>query len=261
MPLDEITITLGGQDRLTVDVLKTQLENALDVLRNVESDFTTADTVVRWEIVRVRMRSPLKVTFAPNVLGKRGKTIGRKIVKACLDGMNEIEQTASAPPHFNDFALKAAKEMVSVAQKEGHKVTFASNGKMQVTLTQQAAKHIDEVVSKARRYTDVSTVEGNLEMVSVHDHPSFFIWETFTRHRVECLVDEAQLKDYFPLLNKRVAVTGTVKYRNHIPVSVAVEDIRVLRDASELPQPSDIGPINITDGVSSEEHVRRMRDG
>lgn len=263
MTLDEFTIILGGQDgRVSAEALKMQLQNALEMLRNLESEFVASGTVVLWEIVRVQMRSPLKVTLSPKIQGRSGRSMGRKIVKAAIDGIDRIEQEATAPPHFNENALKAAKAMAHSAEKEGIKLTLqSSDGKKQVSLTNQIVKHVDEVVLKARRYKDFLTIEGKLEVVSVHDHPSVYIWEHLTGHQIECLVNAENIKEYSQLLNRRVAVRGLVRYRNDIPSAIEVEDIEAMPEEHELPSLKDIGPIDITDGLPSEDHVRRMRYG
>ena len=262
MPLDELTITLADSDgRVSVETLTKALENALDMLRGVESGFVSSSVTVRWEVVRAKMQSPLCLTIAPRGMGKTGKATGRKIVKACLQGMKEIERTASLPPFFNEDTLEATRKLVKNATSEGALLTFGSNGKEKVTLTDNTVRHIEEIVSKARLYVDFSTIEGHLEIVSIHEYLSFFVWETFTNNKIECHVTEDQFNESVKLLGKRVAVTGRVKYRNHIPRSIQVETVKVLRGMSELPQPSDIGSIDITEGKSSEEHVRRMRNG
>lgn len=260
MSFDEITITLSDPDgNISVESLTKQLEDALDMLRSVSADVVASGVKVRWEVVRVRMRSPLKLTVSPRITGSRSvKRLQKQVVSACLNGVKEIEKGAIMPQHFTEETLDAAKRIA----KRREKASFSSNGKDKVTLTEKAAKHIDEIAAKARLYIDFSTIEGYLEIVSVHDRASFFIWEILTNHKVECFGNEEQFDKALLLLKKkpRLAVTGRVHFRNHIPRSIDVETVDVLPDASELPQPKDIGPINITDGVSSEEFIRRARD-
>jgi hypothetical protein len=261
MTLDELTITLSGDGgRLSVETLKDALDNALDMLRGLESEFVSAGVDVRWEVIRATMKSPFKITFMPRVPGKSGGATGRKIVKACLQGIDTIEHSPTPPKHFTDEVLEAARKLVKTAKKDGASVVISSNGKNQVALTTNSIKNIDEIISKARTYTDLSTIEGRLEVISVHEGFSCVVWETLTNQRIECLMDEESFREILKYLNQRVAVVGKLKYRNHVPKSMQVESITRLPEANELPQPKDIGPINITDGLSSEEHVRRMRD-
>jgi hypothetical protein len=267
MAFDELTITLSDkQGRVSIETLTKALENALSMLRSIESEIVASGVTVRWEISRVSMRSPLRMTFAPRVRSAKGRvsrTVGNRIVKSVLQGIEGIESGKSVPKVFTEDALEAAKKMVRSVARDGVSVAFGSKTDPRpIKLTESGVKHIDELASKARLYVDFSTIEGRLEIVSVHEHNSVIIWETLTGNRIECLVNDDQLKQASPLLGKRVAVTGRVSYRNHVPKTVSVEGpLKVLRTSAELPQPKDIGPMDITEGVSSEEHVRRMRNG
>jgi len=265
MPLNELTITLAGPGRLGVETLTKTLENALNMLRSLETEIVASGTLVRWEVVRIRMRSPCEVTVAPNIAGKASKTIGRRIVKTYLQGVQAIERSAIQPEHFNDEVIDAARDMFKVANKDGTVLKFSSNNKNEVVITQQAFQHVEEIVEHARIYLDYGTIEGKLESLSVHDRLNFTIWEALTDKRVDCFVDEDLFgKAYAMLRNRvavRVAVSGRVKYRNHVPKSIQVESIRQFPDDKDLPEPKDIGPINITDGLSSEEFVWRLRNG
>ena len=131
------------------------------MLRNLEADFVTVGTAVRWEVTRVRMRSPLTMTVAPRISAKGGRATARKIIRACDQGIERIQNTASVPAHFNEEALNAARQLVSTIRKEGSVLTLGSDKKNRVTLTEQAVQHIDAIVSKARLYVDFSTIEGS----------------------------------------------------------------------------------------------------
>ncbi len=256
MALNELTITLAGSGHLRVETLAAALENAVKMLRSIETEFVASGTEVRWEVVRLSMRSPLRMTLAPKIAA----AVGRKIVRAVLEGVKKIERSPTAPEHFNEDSLRAARELLTAAEKDGAELTFGADNKSEVKLTEQAVKHIDEVVARARKYADHGTLEGQLEEISVHSGTSFAIWEALTSRKVECVITADRVDEAKALLGKRVAVTGIVRYRNHKPISIQVDRIRRLREASELPQLEDIPPLNITDGLSSEEYVRRLRD-
>jgi hypothetical protein len=265
MNLDELTITLSDKKgRIRVETLTKALENALEMLRGIEASIVASGVDVQWDVVRVQMRSPLKMTLSPRVRvrGKSRPALGRKMVMACIQGVGKIEKSAILPQYFTTEVLDAARRLVKTVSSDGGEVMFASNGSNRTKVTGKAIKHIDELATKARLYVDFSTIEGRLEVISVREGQRFFIWETLTNRKIECAVDDHGFKVAMELLGKRVSVTGRVSYRNHTPTFMQVEEpIRRLRDMSELPQPKDIGRINITEGLTSEEHVRRMRDG
>jgi hypothetical protein len=262
MPAEGFTLKLGeGEQRVSIDALKEALENALDLLHNVGQEFAPAGAVVRWEVVAASLRSPLSMTFAPRSQGngKLSRAVGKRIVAACVHGLDLLEKKPVLPPHFNEEALLAVQRLVKVAQKEGAKMTVASDGTKGVTPTTLATEHIRQIVEKARIYLDYGTLEGCLEEISVHVSPSFAIWESFTNNKIDCAITSDRVEEAKTLLGRRVAVSGRVRYRNHKPTLIQVENIRRLRDVGDL-QSRDIPPIDITGGLSSEEYVRRMRD-
>ena len=260
MAASKITITLGAADGLTIDALTEALEKTLAMLRNVAADFTSADTVIRWEVVKAKMKSPLTMTLEPKFETKVPKSTGPSIILAAIRGVDAIENKSSAPKHFNEAALLAVKDLVRKAEKQGASISLSTSAKNMVLLTNQAVRHVDEVVAKLRKYKDISTIEGSLDVAWKHRHSSFLIWESGTNRRVECLVSEPEFHKYIKYLGKRVAVTGAVLYSNHVPQKIEVESIRILPTKEESPTLEDIGPIDITGGIPSEEYVRRMRD-
>lgn len=263
-PKNGLTLTFGDRKKnLSVDALRSALEHALEMLQSMEADFVSAGTAVRWEVASVRMQSPLTVTFAPRVHAKGGAAIGRRMIKAAVYDLAAIERNGVAPAHMNETGLRAVQKLAVLSQSEDAPLRIGGVGmdkKSQVTLTKRASKRVDEIVERAHHYIDFLTIEGKMEMVSVHGGTSFVVWETLTNNKIDCVVTPEQFQQWKELLGKRVALTGRVHYRNHVARSINVESIIVLRDASQLPQPKDIVPINITDGLPSEEHVRRVRD-
>ncbi len=193
--------------------------------------------------------------------GRSRPALGRKMIKACIQGVETIQNRVSLPRYFTADTLDATRKLAKMMSGEDFALEFASNGSAKTTLTDQAVKHIDELTKRAHLYVDFSTIEGRLEVVSVHEGKAIFIWETLTNRKIECRIGDEHFQAAQSLLGNRVRVTGRVSYRNHIPWLIHVEEpIRRLRTMSELPQPNDIGAINITGTLTSEEHVRRMRD-
>ena len=62
-----------------------------------------------------------------------------------------------------------------------------------------------------------------------------------THNSVRCYFNEDNVDDYVKAFRKRVAVYGEIRYRKDgVPVSISVQDFRVLREAHELPSASDV---------------------
>ncbi len=249
----------GSAQRVTVDILIKTLEETLIILHSLAQRLSSEE--LEWEIVRIRMKSPLSITLAPRENGARKiRQTGARVVKAYFDGMRTIQKKPQVPTYFDEPALSAAKEIAELSAK-GTRIRFEAPKEEPVEPTEQTVANIDEVISKGKVFFDMATFEGKLETISIHDHAHFVIWETLTNSQVKCLVPPDRLPLAWSLLGKRVAVYGRVRYnRLGRPVSIDVEDIRSLKDISELPQPKDIGKVDITGGMSSEDFVRRMRD-
>lgn len=266
MSPNEFTMIFGGKDgRLTIEDLKKTLESALNMLRGIQSGLLAADIDVQWEIVRIRKQSPLRMTFSPIVTrrGRRNPSAGRKLVKSLTSGLQDIETGSNVPRCFSDDAFDATKQLLRPWTNRGASVTIETQGNSKIRLTENAVQHLDEIAAKAKLYVDYSTIEGRLEVISVHERSSFFIWETLTNHKIECFVTDEQIADMSAILlqHPRISVTGRVSYRNHIPKTIHVEEkIRILRSSKDLPQIDDIAPIDITGGVATEDYIQRMRN-
>jgi len=256
-----LTITFGDERRkLTVNTVRVALQNALEMLQSYESDFVSGDTHVRWEIARISMQSPLTITFEPKILGTKGKSIARRMMTALDKDIRTIEKKTGTPKHFHEDGLVATQKLMALAKKEEAPIKMGKDKRSQIALTDHSTKRIQEIVAKVRRYADFSTIDGKLLEVSMHDGLSFAVWDVLSQRRIQCVVTTDQFNQWQGLIGKRVAVTGSVSYSNHIPRKIVVEEIRTLRDAGLLPQPKDIGPINITDGMASEEYLRVLRN-
>jgi hypothetical protein len=152
--------------------------------------------------------------------------------------------------------------MVRSLSERGAQLTLSAPDEDPVTPSPRVVENIDQVVTKAARVTtEYATIEGKLELISTHNVDSFAVWESLGNTRIECRVSNPeQLELAKALLRRRVAVSGLARYRNGKPTYIQVENVRLLREASELPQPDHIGKIDITSGLDAEDYIRRMRD-
>jgi hypothetical protein len=258
---EELKISLGAKsERLDVDTLIAALENTLEVLRNLAKSFSTPDDTIHWVVVKARMASPLTLTISPQATGARATRIGGKIAHACVSGLRQLEKEAVAPQYFDEDTLEAAKKLASVARDKGHQLKLYMPNEPAVIPTQRTISHVLEIEEKARIFVDYATIEGTLEEVSVHETRHVNLWETLTNYKIECRVGPENWDKARAALEKRVALSGRVRYKNNRPRMMMVETIRELRQQAELPQPRDIRPIDITGDLSSEDYVRRLRD-
>ena len=112
------------------------------------------------------------------------------------------------------------------------------------------------------KYIAWSTVDGTLDVISVHARPFFVIYEHGTKTRVRCAFPDDWTEKVLKLLGHRVAIDGLVYYKQ------SGEPYQLSKPTSiePVPQPqSDIlslrGAIKgMTGDLSTYDYVRKIRD-
>ena len=263
---EDITITVSDTNgRINAEVLAVKLKNAIELFQSVQKSFVSPDDVVRWVIVKASMKSPLTLTFRPEIK-KRNRPQARtqrQVVRQCLTTLDWIDKGSTpSDVRINEDSLTAVKNLAESTDADGSTISFGTTtAKQKITLTPKTVDNVNQIIAKARKYSDFATIEGLLDVVSVRDgRKTFALTESVTKHRIDCTGAEDIFADAQLYLNQRVAVTGIVRYVNHVPKSIDVRvRIRRLKTMAELTPLTSMPPIDITGGLSSEEYVRSMR--
>lgn len=113
------------------------------------------------------------------------------------------------------------------------------------------------------QYAAWSSLDGKLDVISVRRRPYFVIFEHVTEHRVRCSFPDEFLPNVKDYLGCRVMTEGFIRYR-HDGTPLTLTNPSSLVRVPE-PEQEDItvyrGTIpGITDGLSSYEYVRQMRE-
>ena len=117
--------------------------------------------------------------------------------------------------------------------------------------------------SKRATYAAWSSIDGKLDVISVHRQPSFVIYEHGTGYRVRCVFPDNYLDRVKDYLGSRVIVEGFVHYRGDgMPLMVSQPTAIQKMDA---PKQEDISVYRgslpgISGGLSSYEYVRQLRE-
>ena len=113
-------------------------------------------------------------------------------------------------------------------------------------------------------YKSFGSVEGTLEMISIHKPARFNVYHSITLHAVRCNLKEEAIEKVREALGRRVVVSGLVSYNTkHEPKRVEVEELEIIPREDELPtidefigsDPSYIGE------MTTEEYIRSIRSG
>lgn len=263
---NNITIKLGkSKGYVSADALIEALESTLKILRGVARSINPSRPI-RWEVVHASTKSPLTIKLAPKAIEPRymksAARSGGRILKETNKGFRLISKDAEIPRFFDDEALSGAKELGELAMREQIPLEIHTPNEDPIIATPELVENVKQAVSKTKTLYEEGVIEGRLEVISTHERDSFIVWEVLTGIKVECFpTSQEQFAKLPAFLRKRVAVHGKIKCRIDKPVSVQVDEVQPLRDQHELPQPKDIGKVDITGGLDSDEYVRRLRNG
>lgn len=201
---------------------------------------------------------------------------------------DEIQITASV----NGVSAEELQDIISDTY-EGFKAGDQEEIEWPPTLTREAQQIIKRIVTRVKRtapanleaaghdtlhikgdpktgrgrpreqYSAWSSIDGQLDVISVRRMPYFVIFEHATEHRVRCSFPDDFLNPVTDYLGRRVVVDGFIRYRSDgIPTTLTdPTSIERVRD----PELEDITSYRgtapgITGDLSSYEYVRQMRE-
>lgn len=233
--------------------------DTLSALREIDRHLSTRkEATVSWVISKVSMDSPLRLTMSAACPGRLRPAVGA-VIGAYMAALKGMEAGGEAIPQcVTHEALVHMARAVGRVGDSVERVTYTADGRS-VTPTRSAAEHMAQVVggSVERR----ATVEGRLEMLSIHGGYTFNVYEPISGRRVACSFPGEMLDQAREAFSQRVRVSGTARFtRDGVPLSMRVERMERLREQHELPQASDLEGINITDGMDPTEYVGMLRD-
>lgn len=109
------------------------------------------------------------------------------------------------------------------------------------------------------------SIDGSLEAINLHDGKNTFnIYPIVGVSKVQCHFPPALHNDAINGVDKKVLVTGLLKYRRgeNFPSSVEVKTIEIYPSEEELPKFEDLFGLapNATGKLSSEKFVRKLRE-
>lgn len=257
MNTDTLRIELSAVKRtIPLASFLTVAQNTMGILQGLDAAISgVRGGAVVWEIGAVSMRSPIVL----QVVGDSARTpeVVPEVIGACVEGMNCIEEGTGIPPLFDDAMVGNAKAIAGVAADDVADVTLSA-GSLVAKPTKRLIANAEDLM---RTSQSITSFEGTLETLSIHGGYQFNIYDALSGRRIECHFTGALLEDAKQAFGRRVKVYGVGRFDHAgAPLSMRVDEMRVQRDQSELPQFKDLEGIDITRGVDPTEYVRRLRD-
>lgn len=260
MRKEKLSLTLSGRTRnIKMNSFLRVGKKSLNILEGLEQAVSGGKRDgVEWVIVNLEMGSAT-VELEPQTESREDVTA--KVIEECIDGLNEIENNPSSPPHFSDKMLKDARDIVGVLNDGIEEISISSQ-KKSAKISKKLASNVEELVISHER-KEIGSLEGYLKMVTFKND-YFSLYDKLTGNRVKCDFDASREKLVEKIrkgLNRRVLVKGLITTnKTGVPQSAEVESIELFKPEEELPSLDDIVGLdeNFTGGISSENYIDNL---
>jgi hypothetical protein len=184
--------------------------------------------------------------------------VSAEVAQSYLGGLKVLQEGKGLPDIFSETALNAVKRLGRIG--DGVKAIRIQHTREIVRITERLAVNVDELVS--RTFESIGSVEGKLEMVTIHSQCYFRVYEPVHGRGVVCYFAPALLETVKESLGKRVMVSGMLRSdRFGRPESITVTDFRTVLEAGALPKPSQLRALvkGMTAGEKAEDYLRTLR--
>jgi len=189
---------------------------------------------------------------------------GTRLAEVYSDGIEIIRDEGITPPYFSDNCLRLVGKMAKVLRGDGARALVVLDpirGKS-IEFDAQIATTTNQLMGYS--YQSFGSVEGTLEMISIHKPARFNVYHSISLHAIRCNLREEDVEKVRDALGRRVIVSGLVSYNaKDEPKNVMVEELEVLRREDELPTIDEFvgSDPNYTGDMTTEEYIRSIRSG
>ncbi|MBA7503554.1 hypothetical protein ES706_02165 [subsurface metagenome] len=259
--MEDESITL----RLTGDPENVPALAFLEAIRSFLNILVEVDVAVsarprgslKWLVTELSSSIPA-ITLMPKSIAK-DLDVSADVIRATADGLETLERETVRPAHFSDAALESAGRMVSLIGRGISRVTIFTAYRLETRVTQHVAANVDEIMRGLGKA--LGTVEGTIEMVTIHERRYFNLYEALTRQAIPCYFQPELFEMVKDALGKRVGVYGEIRTTRAGQVtSITAKEVTVFPPREKLPQTDDVVGIlaDMTRGLDIEEYIKRL---
>ena len=257
---EELIITMDSKtEDIEAQSFVDAITHSLEILREIDSSVSMRRKgTLRWVIGILSRQSPAQVSLRPISLSDT-VDYGNEVISYYINGMEQLKAGKNIPQHFSDNALDAAQKLARISRANIRSLQVRSNGNA-VEIGEYIAATISELIGQT--YVSTGSVEGVLEMVTLHEHTYFRVYDAIHGQGIPCYFTRNLLPIVQKGLGHRVAVSGTVRAdRMGRPESMKVSNLRLFPDESNLPKPSELrgSGKGMTDGRLAEDYLGDLR--
>jgi hypothetical protein len=261
MPKHLEFVIKGERGRISLETFATVIHNSFDILSDLDSAISSEPRgTLEWFVTGVSFSSLVVSLESKSKLPK--VDFSSQVVESFVGGLRHIQKEHTTPPYFSDYGLRKAQNLARTLHKNGATAVVIKDVEKEDTVTIEPKITFDLGQLINVRYQEAGSVEGKLEMISIHGVPRFTVYHAISRHSIRCKFNPNQLVVVKDALGRRVIVSGIVYFNyKHEPIRVELEDLAILPREEELPSPSKMRGISpdFTAELTTEEYIRSLR--
>lgn len=259
-----VRLTIEGErGAISLDTFVTVVRNTFDILADLDSAISSLPQgSIDWFVTDVSFGSLVMAIQPKSRLGEIDYS--PKVTETFVDGLAHIQRERTTPPYFSDYGLRKARDLARTLRRDGARALVVQDIERQATaiIKPEVSADISQLINI--RYQEIGSVEGRLEMVSIHGVPRFTVYHAITQRSMRCNFDQKVLLDVVKeALGRRVVVSGLVYYNyKHEPVRVDLRKLNILPKEEQLPAPKDIRAMvpDFTGDQTTERYMRSLRE-
>lgn len=264
MAIQRITIQLKGSpsddEHLQLQDFIDQLSEIKRLLRDVEQYVTKgAKKKVTYKVIDLKHNSPATVVLQAESIDATSSVVANTVV----DTLRQIQQ--GKDPGLPGALLESFKSLALPKSRVSELLIVTDNTPVEVT---------DKVVTEVDRMmgqdlVSLGSITGKLEYLNVHRGSRFRIYPPLGPAWIVCEFPREMLPTILAAIEKSTSgfaeVYGEIHYRGRDlePYLIKVNHVETLDYDASSPTLFDIKGIapEATNGLTSDEFVRRLRDG
>jgi hypothetical protein len=260
------TVTLrvkGEKGKILFDTFLYVMNNSFDILKDLDSAISvTPNGSLDWVVTKVSFDSPLtmQITSKPK---NPEQNFGVKVVNEYVKGLKILGTEERTPPYFSESSLKKVRSIVSRLESEGAEpLEIQGNRKNNIVeFNKKMQKNTAMLIGNS--YKSYGSVEGTLEMISIHGKPRFNIYDNLILRAVNCNMPDTFREKVRENLGRRVIASGIVSYNaKDEPISVIIEDFEIIPIEENLPSIDEFigSDPDFTGNMTTGEYIRSLRN-
>ena len=258
---DPLTFAIVADNgKVTLDALHGSVERVRKLVHDVDGVVTQRRSRVHraWYITDFHSSSPT-ITITP---ASDGTDSGERAARAVVTGIAWVNTPGqrTPPPHFSERELEDLRSLRQLRGRGVSRIDFECGQKAAQVLPSRVEEQVDRILRAGD--TEYGSLEGELDAVNLHGHPTLTIWESITGLAVRCSFPQDYEATVRQLLRKRVRIGGLIHYfADGRPRRITeFNDIEDLTPDSKLPRAAFGSIPNLTDRVGSERHLKIVRE-